>query len=115
MNWTAILELVWKLLNSPAGITAMAGVMLYLLNRLYTKKPLWAQFEGTIISAIKFAEKKILDGTPNKGLARLDAALKYVIGVYEKMKGKTPDAATTQELKEGIQIIHDKLEAAGTL
>ena len=115
MNWTAVLEVVWKLLNSPAGVTAMAGLMLYLLNRLYARKPAWAKLEGAIISGVKLAEKKIPDGTPNKGLARLDTALKYVIGVYEEMRGRKPDAATTQELKEGVQIVHDKLEAAGTL
>lgn len=115
MSWTAALELVWKLLNSPAGVTAIAGLILYLLNRLYAKKPAWARFEGAIISGVKLAEKKIPDGTPNKGLARLDAALKYVISVYEEMKGKKPDVATMQELREGVQIVHDRLETAGTL
>ena len=68
------LGIVWDVMNSPAGITAMAGVFLWLLNRLYAKKPLWKRFEGSIISAVRFAEKEIPDDTPGKSLARLDAA-----------------------------------------
>ena len=48
MNWQAILTVVWAALNSPMGITAVAGVVLYLLNRLYAAKPAWAQYEGAI-------------------------------------------------------------------
>ena len=76
MNWTAILEAVWHALNSPAGITAVAGLILWALNRLYAKKPEWKKYEGTIISAIKFSEKDIPDGTENKSLMRLDHALR---------------------------------------
>ncbi|MFQ5419717.1 MAG: hypothetical protein ACE5EY_05075, partial [Anaerolineae bacterium] len=50
----------------------------------------WAAFEGAIISGVKFAEKQVPDGTPNKGRARLDAALKYVLKVYEEAKGRKP-------------------------
>ena len=110
-----ILELIWTTINTPAGITVVAGLVLWLLNRLYAAKPAWAAYEGTIISAVKFAEKEIPDGTPNKGLARLDAALKYVIRVYEEMHGAKPSAGVVAELKEGVQIVHNNLEAAGTL
>ena len=43
MNWKDILEGIWNALNSPAGITAVAGLLLWLLNRLYAKKPAWKQ------------------------------------------------------------------------
>jgi len=111
MNTADILKLVWEALNTPAGITVMAGLFLWLLNRLYAARPGWAAFEGAIISAVKFAEKEIPDGTPNKGLARLDAALK----VYEEARGRKPSARTVAELKEGIRIVHNELEKAGTL
>lgn len=115
MNWETILKLVWEVANSPAGIAFLAGVLIWSLNKLYARKPAWAAFEGAIISAVKFAEKQVPDGTESKGMRRLDAALQYVIKVYEEAKGRKPGAKTVAELKEGIQITHDKLEAAGTL
>lgn len=115
MNVEKILDVIWTALNTPAGITVMAGVFLWLLNRLYAAKPGWAAYEGAIISAIKFAEKEVPDGTPNKGLARLDAALKYVLRVYAQTNGKRASTKVAADIREGIQITHDKLEAAGTL
>jgi len=32
---TSFLELVWNALNTPVGVTAMAGLLLWALNRLY--------------------------------------------------------------------------------
>ena len=115
MNWTTIARMVWGILNSPAGITVMAAVTLWILNRVFARRPLWATFEGTIIAAVKWAEREIPDDTPDKAFNRLNAALGYVIKVYEEARGKTPDARTKQELKEGIQVVHAELEAAGGL
>lgn len=106
---------IWELLNSPAGITAIAGGVLFLLNRLYAAKPGWAKWEGTIISAVKFAEQNIPDDTANKGLAKFDDALRHTLRVYEATTKRRASAAVEAQLKEGIQIVHDKLEAAGTL
>ncbi len=41
--------------------------------------------------------------------------LKYVLNVYESVEGRRASPKQTAELKEGIQIVHDQLEAAGTL
>jgi hypothetical protein len=115
MDWTTILATVWAALNSPTGITAMASVLIWALNKLYATKPLWQQFEGTVIAGVKFAEKQIDDTTPNKGLARLDAALKYVLTVYESAQGRKATAAEVADLTNGIQITHAKLEANESL
>ena len=115
MNWENVLSLVWSVVNSPVGIAAAAGLMLYLLNRLYAAKPAWQQFEGAIISAVKLAEKEIPDDVPNKGLARLNAALQYVLKVYQETEGKRASEKVAADLKEGIQIVHAELEAAGSL
>jgi hypothetical protein len=115
MNAEEILILVWTAVNILVGITVVVGVFLWLLNRLYAAKPGWAAYEGAIISAVKFAEKEVPDDTPSKGLARLDAALKYVLKVYEEANGKRASAKTVAELKEGIQLVHNDLEKAGTL
>ena len=114
MNWTTILQVAWDVINSPAGITVMAGGLIWLLNRLYAAKPAWQDFEGTIIAAVKWAEKEIPDDASNKAVKRLDAALAYVLKVYEDARG-TADARTRQEMREGIQIVHAELEASGTL
>ena len=115
MNWTAFLQVAWDVVNSPAVIALMAGGLLGLLNRLYAAKPAWQAFEGTIIAAVKWAEKEIPDDTPNKAFNRLNAALNYVLKVYEEARGKPADAQTKNELREGIQIVHAELEASGNL
>ena len=89
----SILTLVWSLVNSPAGITVLAAIALWLLNRVYSRRPAWLQYEGTIISAVKLAEQQVPDGTPNKGLARLDAALQFVLKVYEQVNRRRASAA----------------------
>ena len=115
MNWETILQNVWELLNSPVGIAAIAGILLWLLNRLYASKPTWQKYEGAIISAIKYAEKQIPDDADNKSLARLDAALRYVLKVYQEVNNKTATAKEVAELKDGISIVHNELVAEGTL
>jgi hypothetical protein len=115
MDTHEILRAIWTAMNSPAGVTVMAAVFLWLLNRLYAAKPAWQAFEGTIIAAVKWAEKEIPDDNPNKGFARLDAALNYVLKVYEEARGKPADTKTKAELREGIQIVHAELEATGNL
>ena len=111
MSWSDL----WGHLNDPVVIAAIASLVLYALGKLYVARPSWARFEGTIISAIKFAEREIPDDTPNAGLAKLDSALRYVISVYERTTGKQATAKATAELKEGIQVVHDDLEMRGTL
>ena len=115
MNMASILEVVWNALNSPAGITAVAGLILWALNRLYAKKPAWKAYEGTIISGIKLAEKNIPDDTENKALLRLDHALRYVLKAYEEAAGKRASEKVAAELKEGIQVKHAELESSGAL
>ena len=115
MNWENLLSLLWSIINSPAGIAALAGLILWGLNRLYAAKPLWRQYEGSIIAAVKYAEQAIPDDTPNKSLGRLNAALQYVLKVYQETEGKRASAEQAAVLKEGIQILHADLEANGNL
>ena len=115
MDWNGIWQVTWDVLNSPAVIALLAGGMLWMLNKLYAAKPAWQAFEGTIIAAVKWAEKEIPDDTPNKALNRLNAALNYVVKVYEEAHGKSADAKVQAELREGIQIVHAELEASGNL
>jgi len=108
-------ESVWTLLNSPAIVTGIAGIVLWLLNRLYARKPLWQQFEGVIIEAVRLAEKAVPDESENKAVRRFDEALKYVIKIYESIKGRRPTSSEVEQLKEGIRIVHNDLDVEGVL
>ena len=56
------------------------------------------------------------DDTPNAGLAKLDAALRFVLKAYaEANKGKQPPAKRVEEIKQGIQIKHSDLDRFGGL
>ena len=113
MDSERILAMVWTFVNSGAGITIMASILFYGLNRLYAKKPTWAAYEGTIISAIKFAEKAIDDESSSGGMKKLDEAFKYVLKVYQEVTGKRASAKVEAELKDGIGIVHNRLEKIG--
>ena len=115
MDWKSVAEILWNGLNTPFGVTVAAGIILWSLNRIYALRPEWEKYEGTIISAIKYAEKVCPDNSPHKGLAKLDEALKYVISCYEEARGKKPSAKTVASLKEGIQVVHSELEATGVI
>ena len=93
----------------------MGGALLWALNHVYAAKPVWFKFEGTIITAIRMAEKQIPEDTGTKGLQKLDLALEFVLRVYEAEQGKAPTQKVKDELREGIQILHNKLDAAGVL
>jgi len=115
MDINTVLTTVWSILNSPAGITTMATIMLWLLNKLATSKPLWVKYEGTLIAAVKAAEKVIPDDSSNKSVARLDEALKYTLKIYEQAKGRQATSKEVAELTDGLQIVHAELEGNGQL
>lgn len=115
MDWNTVLTTVWATLNSPAGITVMASAVLWALNRLYAAKPLWANYEGTLIAAVKYAEKAIPDDTDNKAAARLDEALRYALKVFEQVEGRRANARETAQLVDGLQVVHANLEAGDQL
>jgi len=115
MDFQEVLQTIWAVLNSPAGVAALAGLLLYALNRFYAKNPTWQEYEGTIVAAVKFAEKHIPDGTENQSLTRLDHALRYALKIFEEVESRRPTAKEASSLREGIQIVHAELEASGNL
>ena len=106
-----MLETVWIILNSPAVVTGMVSLVIFIVNRLYAKKPIWRQYEGLFTQAVKMAEKAIPDGCENKSFRRLDEALKYVNRVLAAYNIK----ATGAEVLNGIEIIHAEQEQSGNL
>ena len=110
-----MLDALWNALNSPVAIAALAGLVLWLLNRLYAARPEWKRWEGTIVAAVKAAEKAVPDEAEHKALRRLNEALNYVQAVFEEVEHRRATEAEVAALKEGIQIKHAELEAAGGL
>jgi hypothetical protein len=108
-------EIVWQAMNSPIGITVVAGLLCYGLSKLYIEKPEWKKYEGTIISAVKYAEKAIPDDADNTAVRRFDTALKYVIEVYQKYNKKAPSPKTELSIRDGISLTHQELESSGSL
>jgi len=120
MNTTELLDIVNGLFHSPIGFSLLwAGLVtlfFWLASRFNPFQEKWKQYEGSIITAIRLAEREIPDNMPNKGLARLDAALRFVLQAYaEANHGKQPSADLTEQLKQAIQIKHDELERRGSL
>ncbi|HOD83920.1 MAG TPA: hypothetical protein PKG77_21060 [Phycisphaerae bacterium] len=120
MDGNAILNGVWTFLNSGIGFAiiwaAMVGFFIFLASKFNPLQEKWKQYEGSIITGIKLAEKQIPDDTPNSGLAKLDAALRFVLKAYaEANSGKQPSDALVEQIKQGIQIKHSELDRWGGL
>lgn len=103
-------ETILGLLNSPIGYAIVGFIILFVINKIFDAKPQYAKYEGWIISAIKMAEKAIKDEVENAGLKKADQALQYFIKAYTDAKGKAPSRRLMNEVKNGIPVIHDKLE-----
>jgi len=120
MDFNGLIEGAGKFLNSPIGFTiiwsAMVGFFIFLASRFNPFQEKWKAWEGSIITGIKLAEKQIPDDTPNAGLAKLDAALRFVLKAYaDANNGKQPSAKLIEEIKQGIQIKHSDLDRFGGL
>ena len=120
MDGNTILSGIWTFLNSGIGFAivwaALVGLFLFLASKFNPLQEKWKQYEGSIITGIKLAEKQIPDDTPNAGLAKLDAALRFVLNAYaEANNGKKPSDALVEQIKQGIQIKHSELDRWGGL
>ena len=120
MDGSLIIKGIWTFLDSGIGFAviwaAMTGFFMLLASRFNPIQEKWKKYEGSIITGIKLAEKQIPDDTPNAGLAKLDAALKFVLEAYaEDHNGKKPPSSLREQLKQGIQIKHQELARWGGL
>jgi len=120
MDFNGLIESAGKFLNSGIGFAlvwaGMVGVFMWLASKFNPFQEKWKAWEGSIITGIKLAEKEIPDDTPNAGLAKLDAALRFVLKAYaDANNGKQPSAKLVEEIKQGIQIKHSDLDRFGGL
>jgi hypothetical protein len=127
INFTDITNAITAFFNTPFGFAltwaVVVGLFLYLSSKFNPFVEAWKKYEGSIITGIKLAEKQLPDlpsrqagDTPNKGLTKLDAALRFVLKAYaEANKGKQPSARLIEQIKQGIQIKHSDLDRFGGL
>jgi hypothetical protein len=120
MDFNGLIEGAGKFLNSGIGFAlvwaGMVGLFMWLASRFNPFQEKWKAWEGSILTGIKLAEKEIPDDTPNSGLAKLDAALRFVLKAYaDANNGKQPPAKLVEEIKQGIQIKHSDLDRFGGL
>lgn len=120
MDLKAVTDSVIAFSQSGVGFAVIWAMMVALFVWLTSKfnpfQEQWKAWEGSIVTGIKLAEKQIPDDTPNAGLQRLDAALRFVLGAYaEANHGKQPSAKLSQQIKQGIQIKHAELDRLGGL
>jgi hypothetical protein len=112
-------DLLAALLANPefmnAIITAIAGIASFAIARLFTAKPAWKKYEGLLITAVKAAEKIIPDDSTNTSLARADEALRVFADRYTMAYGKLPTDAIVTVARLALPIVHDQIEAEGTL
>ncbi len=120
MDVNAILEALGQFFNSGVGFAliwaVMVGFFIFLASRFNPLQEKWKKYEGSIITGIRLAEKQIPDDTPNAGLAKLDAAMRFVLKAYaEANNGKEPPAKEVEAIRQGIQIKHSDLDRFGGL
>ena len=106
-----LLKTIWEMLNSPLGITVVVSIVAWWLNKVYIKKPTWKKYSGTIVSAIKYAEKIVSDDTPNPSMRKLDIALKYAIQIIEQAEKRLLSNEELNELRDAISLIHNDIES----
>jgi len=120
MNAETVINALGQFFSSGFGFAvtwaAVVGFFIFLASKFNPLQEAWKKYEGSIITGIKLAEKQVPDDTPNAGLAKLDAALKFVLDAYaEANKGKQPSDKLVEEIKQGIQIKHSDLDRFGGL
>ncbi len=112
-------EQVMNFLNNPVVLLVITALLTYIIKTLWVKQPAWmelaSQYAGDIIAAVKFAEKAIPDTVEQKGLKRLDEAMKYMITVYEATTKMPVTEAVKADLRQAIITTHNELELNGQL
>ena len=117
MDVNEILNGIGTFLNSGIGFVliwaALVWLFIWLTSRHNPFQEQWRQWEGSIITGIRLAEKQIPDDVPHPGLAKLDWALRFVLDAYaEANNGKQPSARLIEQIKQGIQVKHNEMAPA---
>ncbi|MEX0978409.1 MAG: hypothetical protein WDZ48_06140 [Pirellulales bacterium] len=114
----SLLQILATLLNSVIGfmlgMTLVITTGFWLLSKLDPFNDQWRQWEGSIITAIKLAEKEIPEDAPHSGLTKLNTAMDHVLQDYALAHGgKRPSRRLVRQLRQGIQTKHADLDRFG--
>jgi transcriptional regulator of aromatic amino acid metabolism len=109
-NVMDVLAQIWALLNTPAGITFVASLIVIVLNKVYAKHPAVRKYEGYLIAGIKYAEKIIPDDTENKSLAKLDKALEHAVTLIEAKHKIELSRKAKAALAAEIPAVHHRID-----
>ena len=115
MNIEIIVACIWSVLNSPVGVSVVASIALWIINKVYAAKPAWQAYEGAIIKGVQWAEREVPDDAENKHIRRANSALQYVLRAYERINGYRASERMVEQLAQGVEVVHTDLEAAGVL
>lgn len=111
----ALMNVAVALLNTDTVMAlAVTAVVGFLVSR-FAKDSRFKKFEPLLITAVKLAEQAVPDDTPNKGLARADAAMRYFVDQYAKVTGVTANKSVVEAAALALPRIHEMLEKDGTL
>jgi hypothetical protein len=98
------------------GMASVFVLVFWTLGKIDPFNEKWRQWEGSIITAIKRAEKKVPSETPHAGATKLNTALDHVLKDYADANGgKKPAKRLRQQLRQGIQTKHAELDRFGEL
>ena len=104
-----MIEALWTFCNSPVGVALVSGVVLTVLGHLFKSRPAWEELYDTyradLFSAVRFAEENIPDDTPNKALARLDAALRFISTLETPLARKKE-----KDVRKALTRAHDEMK-----
>lgn len=107
------MKTLFELLDNQAVLGAIISIAAIIIAKIFTVKPSWqtlaTQYKPLIVMAIKGAEKLVPDNVENKGLKRLDIAMKAVIAAIGE------GTVSQETLRQAITIVHAELEANGNL
>lgn len=124
MEASHFVQFMDHLFGSFAGILLMTAVLWacvsVLLACFMPSDDPWKPWEGSIITAIKRAEKALPsnndDAPGSQGLAKLDMAQELVLEDYAKAnRGKKPSKALIEQLRQAIQVKHHGMDSWGSL
>ena len=96
------MEVILKLLENPAVITGLAGLVALVIVWYGKKKPWIAKWMPLVISVYNMVEKEF----PKKpGVKKLQAFMTYFIAEYKKRTGKILSASATDEIKDAVAVV----------
>ena len=106
-------DLIISIATSDAVTGLVVMVAGWVLAKLYAKMPRFESFmskyKGEIIRVVKIVEHEIPDGSPNKGVRRLDIALQQLIRFIESAEQRRLSSKEVAVVRAAISEVHNEI------